>query len=107
MRRLARTLARLPIRVRLTLAFTGVIALVLLVTGFFLARQFEGDLDRSIDDAQRAQAEDIAALVQAGAGTMRSWTAGNATRRSTAPAASGSRRPAPPAGPGCSSLPSC
>ena len=68
MRRLARTLARLPIRVRLTLAFTGVIALVLLVTGFFLARQFEGDLDRSIDDAQRAQAEDIAALVQAGAG---------------------------------------
>jgi two-component system, OmpR family, sensor kinase len=68
MRRLARTLARLPIRVRLTLAFTGVMALVLLVTGFFLARQFEGDLDRSIHDAQRAQAQDIAALVQTGAG---------------------------------------
>ena len=37
MRRVARTLARLPIRVRLTLAFTGVIALLLLVAGVFLA----------------------------------------------------------------------
>jgi two-component system OmpR family sensor kinase len=63
MRRLARALARLPIRVRLTLAFTGVIALVLLVAGFFLAREFARDLDRSIDDAQRAQTRDVAALV--------------------------------------------
>jgi two-component system, OmpR family, sensor kinase len=63
MRKLARALARLPIRVRLTLAFTGVIALVLLVAGFFLAREFARDLDRSIDNAQRAQARDIAALV--------------------------------------------
>ncbi len=68
MRRVARTLARLPIRLRLTLAFTGVIALLLLVAGVFLAREFEGDLDRSLADAQRAQAQDIAALVQAGAG---------------------------------------
>jgi two-component system, OmpR family, sensor kinase len=68
MPRLARSLARLPIRVRLTLAFTGVIALVLLVAGFFLAREFERDLDRSIADAQRAQAQDIAALVQGGKG---------------------------------------
>ena len=96
MRRLARTLARLPIRVRLTLAFTGVMALVLLVTGFFLARQFEGDLDRSIHDAQRAQAQDIAALVQTGAGAD-AVPARNATPRSSPPVASGSRRPAPPA----------
>ena len=68
MRRLARTLARLPIRVRLTLAFTGVIALLLLVAGLFLAREFERDLDRSIADAQRAQSQDIAALVQTGRG---------------------------------------
>ena len=97
MRRLARTLARLPIRVRLTLAFTGVMALVLLVTGFFLARQFEGDLDRSIHDAQRAQAQDIAALVQTGAGADAVPVGGNATPRSSPPVASGSRRPAPPA----------
>jgi two-component system OmpR family sensor kinase len=64
MRKLARTLSRLPIRVRLTLAFTGVIALVLLVAGFFLAREFERDLDHSIDEAQRAQAQDIVALVE-------------------------------------------
>ena len=68
MRRVARTLARLPIRVRLTLAFTGIIALLLLVAGLFLAREFERDLDRSIADAQRAQAEDVAALVQTAAG---------------------------------------
>jgi two-component system, OmpR family, sensor kinase len=68
MRRLARTLARLPIRVRLTLAFTGVIALLLLVAGLFLAREFERDLDRSIADAQRAQSQDIAALVETGRG---------------------------------------
>jgi two-component system OmpR family sensor kinase len=59
----ARTLARLPIRLRLTLAFTIVIALVLGVAGFFLVREFQRDLDRSINDSQRAQAADIAALV--------------------------------------------
>ena len=63
-----RTLARLPIRVRLTLAFTCVIALLLLVAGVFLLHQFERDLDRSIADGQRAQAEDVAALVGTGAG---------------------------------------
>lgn len=64
MRKLGGTLARLPIRLRLALAFTGVIALVLLVAGVFLAREFEGDLDRSIDTGQRAQAQDIVALVR-------------------------------------------
>jgi two-component system, OmpR family, sensor kinase len=65
MRKLARTLARLPIRLRLALAFTAVLALVLLAAGVFLAREFERDLDRSIDEAQRAQAQDIVALVEA------------------------------------------
>jgi two-component system OmpR family sensor kinase len=63
-RRFAWTLARLPIRLRLALAFTGVLALVLLVAGVFLAREFERDLDRSIGAAQRAQAQDIVALVE-------------------------------------------
>ena len=63
MRRLARALSRLPIRVRLTLAFTGVIALALLVAGGFLARELRRDLDRSIDEAQRVEAQDVAALV--------------------------------------------
>ena len=59
----ARTLSRLPIRIRLTLAFAGVIAVVLGVAGVFLAREFSRDLDRSIDEAQRVQGEDISALV--------------------------------------------
>jgi hypothetical protein len=63
MRRFARTLSRLPIRLRLTLAFTGVIALLLLVAGIFLAREFRRDLDRSIEESQHAQAQDIVALV--------------------------------------------
>jgi two-component system OmpR family sensor kinase len=46
------------------LAFTGVLVLVLLVAGVFLAREFERDLDRSIGAAQRAQAQDIVALVE-------------------------------------------
>jgi two-component system, OmpR family, sensor kinase len=64
MRKLGGMLARLPIRLRLALAFTGVIALMLLVAGVFLARQFERDLDQSIDAAQRAQAQDLVALVR-------------------------------------------
>jgi hypothetical protein len=44
--------------------FHGVTALLLLVAGFFLARAFERDLDRSLDAAQRAQVQDIAALVE-------------------------------------------
>ena len=59
----ARTLSRLPIRIRLTLAFAGVIAVVFGVAGVFLAREFSRDLDRSIDQAQRVQAEDVVALV--------------------------------------------
>jgi two-component system, OmpR family, sensor kinase len=68
MRKLVRTLARLPIRLRLALAFTGVLALVLLLAGIFLAREFERDLDRSIDAALRAQAQDIVALVETASG---------------------------------------
>jgi two-component system OmpR family sensor kinase len=65
---LVRALFRLPIRMRLTLVFVGVMALVLGAAGFFLHREFERDLDRSIDDAQRAQALDIAALVEGARG---------------------------------------
>jgi two-component system OmpR family sensor kinase len=75
-RKLARTLARLPIRLRLALAFTGVLVLVLLVAGLFLAREFEQDLDRSIDDAQRAQAQDILALVETASGPAAVRTSG-------------------------------
>jgi two-component system OmpR family sensor kinase len=55
--------ARLPIRARLTVAFAGVIAIVLAAAGVFLYAQFKGDLDRQIDEALNLEARDIAALV--------------------------------------------
>ena len=75
-RKVARTLARLPIRLRLALAFTGVLVLLLLVAGAFLAREFEQDLDRSIDAGQRTQARDILALVESAPGPAAVLTSG-------------------------------
>jgi signal transduction histidine kinase len=65
---LVQALFRLPIRMRLTLVFVGLMALVLGAAGFFLHREFKRDLDRSIDDAQRAQVLDVAALVESARG---------------------------------------
>lgn len=56
-------LARLPLRLRLTLAFAGVMAVVLVGAGVFLRFSLAGDLDRSILDSLRAQAADVTALV--------------------------------------------
>jgi hypothetical protein len=55
--------ARLPIRARLTVAFAGVIAIVLAAAGVFLYAQFQRDLDAQIDEALNLEARDIAALV--------------------------------------------
>lgn len=61
-----RRFARLPIRIRLTIAFAAAMAVVLGAAGTILYAQFQRDLDGEIDDALRAQAIDIAALVDAG-----------------------------------------
>ena len=55
---------RLPIRVRLTLAFAGVMAVVLTATGLFLYVQLRADLDHTINQGLRSRAGDISALVQ-------------------------------------------
>jgi heavy metal sensor kinase len=55
--------ARLPIRARLTVAFAGVIAIVLAAAGVFLYAQFQRDLDAQIDEALNLEVRDIAALV--------------------------------------------
>src|SRR5689334_20725410 len=57
---------RLPLRVRLTLAFTAVMATVLAAAGVFLYSQFAADLDAQIDAALRAEGADVAALVEQG-----------------------------------------
>lgn len=61
-------LARLPIRIRVTLAFAGVMAVVLAATGVFLLVRMGAALDESIEEGLRARAGDAVALVrQAGA----------------------------------------
>ena len=57
--------ARLPIRARLTIAFSGVMAVVLAAAGALLYAEFQRDLDAEVDDALSAQAGDLVALVEA------------------------------------------
>jgi signal transduction histidine kinase len=55
---------RPPIRVRLALAFAGVMAVVLTATGLFLYLHLRSDLDRTINRGLRSRAADVSALVQ-------------------------------------------
>jgi two-component system, OmpR family, sensor kinase len=60
-----RRLARIPIRLRLTLAFTAAMAVVLLVAGLFLYLRLGAALNRTIDQGLLARADAVAALVRA------------------------------------------
>ena len=63
-------MSRLPIRLRLTLAFAGVMAVVLVAVGAFLYLRLERNLQASIDQGLRSRAGDVSALVrQAGPGS--------------------------------------
>jgi two-component system, OmpR family, sensor kinase len=57
---------RLPIRLRLTIAFAGVLTVVLGASGWVLYTEFERDLNEVIDRDLRARAADMAALVSEG-----------------------------------------
>jgi signal transduction histidine kinase len=59
-------LARLPIRLRVTLAFAVAMALVLAATGVFLYLRLGSALDGTIDQSLRARATDVGALVRRG-----------------------------------------
>jgi two-component system, OmpR family, sensor kinase len=52
---------RLPIRIRLTLAFTVVMAVVLVAVGLFVYSRVADDLDSALDTALRGRADDLAA----------------------------------------------
>lgn len=54
----------LPIRAKLTLAYTGVIALMLSAIGVFLFFNFRSGLDASLDTTLRARADDVAAVIR-------------------------------------------
>jgi two-component system, OmpR family, sensor kinase len=57
-------MSRLSIRIKVTLAFAAVMALVLGGTGLFLYLRLGAELDRSVDQGLRSRAGDVAALIQ-------------------------------------------
>jgi heavy metal sensor kinase len=63
MRRGLTALRRLPIRLKLTLVFLAVMALVLAALGGFLSLHFRSGLDASINQALRTRANEIAGLL--------------------------------------------
>ena len=71
-------LARIPLRVRLSLAFTGVMAVLLGAAGIALSLLVAHNLDSTIDDGLSARAGDAAALVRTGTGNGRLARTGEA-----------------------------
>lgn len=64
-------LERLPLRLRLTLAYSGAIALMLLAIGTFVYFHFRAGLDSGLEQSLRTRAGDLATLVrQRGAATL-------------------------------------
>jgi two-component system, OmpR family, sensor kinase len=55
-----------PVRIRLTLAFTAVMAVVLVAVGLFVYSRVGSDLDAALDTSLRSRADDIAALAGGG-----------------------------------------
>jgi signal transduction histidine kinase len=58
-------MSRAPIRLRVTLAFTAAMALVLIAVGLFLYLRLEAQLDDSIDNGLRSRAGEVSALARA------------------------------------------
>jgi two-component system OmpR family sensor kinase len=58
------SLGRLPIRIRVTLAFAAVMAVVLTAAGLFIYSEMQARLDESIDNGLRSRAGEAATLVQ-------------------------------------------
>jgi len=60
----------LPIRLRVTLAFAGVMAIVLALIAVGLYQRFESELDETINRGLRARAADVTLFVQSPAGRL-------------------------------------
>ena len=56
-------MSRVPIRIRVTLAFAVVMALVLAALGLFIYLRYEHELTETIDQGLESRADDVAALV--------------------------------------------
>jgi two-component system OmpR family sensor kinase len=59
-------MSRIPIRLRITLAFALVSAVVLAALGFFVYTRFDSELSEQIDQSLRTHGDDIASLVANG-----------------------------------------
>lgn len=59
-----RLIARLPIRAKLTLAYSGVIALLLGAIGVFLYLHFKAGVDGGLNSTLRARADDVGGFVE-------------------------------------------
>jgi signal transduction histidine kinase len=62
--RLRSIIARMPVRVRVAVAFTSVMALLLAAMGLLLYSLLRSELDAGVDRGLRSRATDVAALVQ-------------------------------------------
>ena len=62
---------RLSIRLRITLAFAGVMAILLAGLGLFIYLRFESHLDESIDNGLISRAQDVGLLVSRSGGTLK------------------------------------
>jgi heavy metal sensor kinase len=67
-------LKRLPIRVRVTIAFAGVMAIVLAAVGVFVYLRLEVQLNHSIDQGLRSRATEVSALARHEGGRLSSPT---------------------------------
>ena len=57
-------LARLPIRVKLTLGYSAVFALMLTLIGLFLYQHFKSGIDAGLNGTLRARADDVSTLLR-------------------------------------------
>ena len=72
---------RFPLRWRLTIAFAGVMAIVLVATGAFVHQRQSSNLDGAIRTALEARADDVAALAQQSESGLREAKPGTTGRR--------------------------
>ncbi|HZQ03317.1 MAG TPA: ATP-binding protein [Gaiellaceae bacterium] len=77
-------MSRLPIRVRLTLAFAAAMAALLAALAFLLLHHLAGSLDATLDQGLRARADDVTALVRQSDTGLRDATSSPAAVKSFA-----------------------
>ena len=74
-------MTRLPIRWRLTLAFTAVMAVLLAATGLFVQQRLASNLDHALQRSLAARAADVAALAQQSESGLKEAKGGARTSR--------------------------